>query len=209
MPADITHEAVALYQPRNKNIRIWRYLDVTKLVALMETQSLHFTRADRLDDPFEGSLPLGNQIAEEKMVSRMFKDQRVNEAGKVRYTHAQLREEVRKSSLLIKRWIFVNCWHSGDTESVAMWKQYGPTTGSVAIQSTYGRLMQNLPTTGPEIATSDGSANAGPTFLGMSETNSWIAAVISGANPAAREAVRRAAGSEEQEIGPDALFQGQ
>ena len=48
-----------------------------------------------------------------------------------------------------------------------------------------------------------------PRFERNSETNSWIVDVISGANPAAREAVRRAAGSEEQEISADALFQGQ
>ena len=38
-----------------------------------------------------------------------------------------------------------------------------------------------------------------PRFEGNSETNSWIVDMISGANPAARETVRRAAGSEEQE----------
>ena len=55
MPADTKHEVVAPCQPRDTNIKVWRHMDVTKLVALMETRSLHFARADTLEDPFEGT----------------------------------------------------------------------------------------------------------------------------------------------------------
>ena len=145
MSADIAHPVVAPCQPRDNNIKVWRYMDVTRLVALMETRSLHFARADTLGDPYEGSLALRNQMAQEQMIARMFKDQKSSPSGVVRYTHDQLREIVAQGTRRGRRWVFINCWHSGETESLAMWKQYGTTGGSVAIQSTYKRLLHALP----------------------------------------------------------------
>ena len=42
-------------EPEDRQSIIWRYLDLAKYMHLLETASLHFTRADRLGDPFEGS----------------------------------------------------------------------------------------------------------------------------------------------------------
>ncbi len=46
--------------PDDPNIKVWRYLDFTKYVSLLETRSLYFSRSDRLGDPFEGSLSRAN-----------------------------------------------------------------------------------------------------------------------------------------------------
>ena len=35
---------------------LWRYMDLTKLMALLEDRALHFARSDLLGDPFEGSM---------------------------------------------------------------------------------------------------------------------------------------------------------
>ena len=35
---------------------LWRYLDFTKFVALLDASALFFVRADKLGDPFEGTL---------------------------------------------------------------------------------------------------------------------------------------------------------
>ena len=60
MPADTDHEAVQKYQPRDERIKVWRYLDLPKLIDLLETQSLYFARADTLEDPLEGMWPSAN-----------------------------------------------------------------------------------------------------------------------------------------------------
>jgi len=36
---------------------LWRYLDFTKFVSMLDSSSLFFTRCDLFDDPFEGSYP--------------------------------------------------------------------------------------------------------------------------------------------------------
>ena len=145
MSAVITHPVVAPCQPPDSNIKVWRYMDVTRLVALMETRCLHFARADTLDDPFEGSLALRNQIAHEQMITRMLEDQENNPSSEVRYTRDQLRELLAQGTRQGRQWVFISCWHSGETESLAMWKQYGSSGGSVVIQSTYQKLLDALP----------------------------------------------------------------
>ena len=120
-------------------------MDVTRLVALMQTRSLHFARADTLGDPFEGSLALLNQIAHEQMIAEMLKDQENHPSSAVRYTRDQLREHLAQGTRQGRQWVFISCWHSGETESLAMWNQYGSSGGSVVIQSTYQKLMDTLP----------------------------------------------------------------
>lgn len=145
MPADTTHPVVASCQPRNNDIRVWRYMDITRLVAFMETRSLHFARADTLEDPFEGSVALLNQMANEQMISEMLKGQENNPSDSKRYTRDQLRELLTGVTRIGRQSVFINCWHSGETESLAMWAQYGSTGGSVVIQSTYQKLVDALP----------------------------------------------------------------
>ena len=46
--------------PDDPDVPIWRYIDFTKLVALLERSSLFFARADTLGDTFEGSYSQSN-----------------------------------------------------------------------------------------------------------------------------------------------------
>jgi hypothetical protein len=47
-------------EPEDREIKIWRYMDFTKLVFSLEESGLFFSRLDRLGDPFEGSVPRKN-----------------------------------------------------------------------------------------------------------------------------------------------------
>ncbi len=55
-------------------IKIWRYMDLTKLVAFLETGSLHFARADTLGDPYEGSWTRLNKAAEKQRFLQLIAD---------------------------------------------------------------------------------------------------------------------------------------
>ena len=39
---------------------LWRYMDFTKFVSLLDKQALFFASITSLEDPFEGSLPVAN-----------------------------------------------------------------------------------------------------------------------------------------------------
>jgi hypothetical protein len=46
-----------LLQPDQPSVKVWRYMDFTKLVSLIDSRRLFFPRTDQLGDPFEGSWP--------------------------------------------------------------------------------------------------------------------------------------------------------
>ena len=50
-------------QPDEPTIKVWRYMDFTKLVSLIDSRRLYFARVDLLGDPFEGSWPKINVAA--------------------------------------------------------------------------------------------------------------------------------------------------
>ncbi len=90
-------------------------MDFTKFVSLIDSSRLYFTRPDKFDDPFEGSVPKRNLVPFLSGYCR------------------NMREEVA-----------INCWHLSEYESAAIWKLYLKSDEGIAIQSTYSRLRQSF-----------------------------------------------------------------
>ena len=107
----------------NEDTKIWRYMDFTKFISLLDTSKLFFTRADQFEDPFEGSLP------------------KKNVELRSQYTNHDERSKITKHW---PRCIAVNCWHENEHESAAMWKLYLKSGEGVAIQSTYGKFKHSV-----------------------------------------------------------------
>ena len=118
-----------LEKPADENAAIWRYLDFTKFVSLLDRQALFFAQADTLPDPFEGSYPRENVRLRPEL-------------------HKHLPEDaLRKFAFVsreIRRFTLLNCWHIGENESAAMWKLYLKTDEGVAIRSTFRRLADSF-----------------------------------------------------------------
>jgi hypothetical protein len=64
----------AFIQPENEEIKIWRYLYFSKFVSLINNRRLYFSRSDKFDDPFEGSLPRPNIEAREHFLATVPED---------------------------------------------------------------------------------------------------------------------------------------
>ncbi len=112
--------------------KIWRYLDFTKFIAMLETRTLFFSRVDLLGDPFEGSLTKRDYDLREAFINSL----PVSEREILR------REDLSTEKL--RRTFYVNCWHMNDYESQAMWKIYVKSGEGLAIQSSVGRLQDSL-----------------------------------------------------------------
>lgn len=108
--------------------KIWRYLDFTKFVSLLESQSLHFSRLDSMEDPFEGSYP-----------ANYLRNGQLHEMHQDEHQRLKLRTHVA-----------INCWFRSEHESAAMWRLYLKSNEGVAIQSTVSNLMDELFTNCPE-----------------------------------------------------------
>jgi len=114
----------------NENVKIWRYVDFTKFVSLLDTKSLFFSRSDKLGDLFEGSTSRANI----KLRPSIYQD-KIPELGLKQMS--EFTERLRYHT-------FLNCWHINEFESDAMWKLYAKNNTGIAIQSTYKRLVDVL-----------------------------------------------------------------
>lgn len=118
--------------PSNPYATIWRYLDFTKFVALLDTAELFFAPAAAYDDQFEGSYSILNIDGREDFWARNFESAN---AASMATSHAEIARE-------LPHWVFANCWSLSEEESAAFWGLYVPISGGVAVRSTYQRLTE-------------------------------------------------------------------
>lgn len=111
------------YPPENINQPIWRYLDFTKFISMLDTKSIFFPTASSFSDKFEGAYSQGNREIRELLAKSK------HSPGITPEDMAKLKEEVG-----------ISCWHANEYESAAMWELYSKSSESVCIQTTYEKL---------------------------------------------------------------------
>ena len=110
------------HEPLPSEEVLWRYMDFTKFVSLLEKSALFFARADKLGDPFEGVIPKNNMADLEDEEKSMY-------------------EAV---SVELRRFMFISCWHESAHESDAMWKIYSSANSGVAIKTTGAAFVESF-----------------------------------------------------------------
>jgi hypothetical protein len=145
--------------PPDEGMQIWRYLDFTKFVAMLDSKSLFFARVSTLDDPFEGSFPPAQSAIER--LRGAFPSGSLPPATAIELAPGL--EDIWKA---MRDWAMVNCWHASTHESAAMWRLYAPTTTAVAIRSTVRRLRGSIGS-GPPLPQGFGGSNV--VHIGMIE----------------------------------------
>jgi hypothetical protein len=136
VPYDPDHPVFT--KPDNNNASIWRYMDFTKFVALLDSSALFFSRADLLGDAFEGSYSRAN------LSIRPILDARLGLSEDSRKgLEAAARREVKST--------FINAWHCSEHEPAAMWRLYLKSDEGIAIRSTFGRLGESFRNAEPQV----------------------------------------------------------
>jgi hypothetical protein len=110
----------------NRNLKIWRYMDLPKFVSMLENQALFFAKASLMSDLLEGQYPISEKYS-----------------PFYRAVFNQLSELVHSMSDRV----CLNYWHINKYESAAMWKLYSNTNEGIAIQSTFGGLANSFKVT--------------------------------------------------------------
>ncbi|QWH92201.1 DUF2971 domain-containing protein (plasmid) [Bacillus toyonensis] len=126
--------------------KLWRYMDFTKLVSMLSTQSMFFCRADNFRDKYEGKIfAYTDEIAATSLdrvlkasnLSQQVKNNVLEDVGSIKnMLFAQMDIERTRA--------FINCWHLNAYESAAMWDLYSNGREGIAIQTTYNRLQKSL-----------------------------------------------------------------
>lgn len=166
-------------QPHDEDVRVWRYMDFTKLVSLIDRRRLFFSRADKLGDPFEGSWPKRNVAAREVVPDEISDEARDG-----------FLKAMRDMGGINKNWprfVAVNCWHQNRNESAAMWNLYLKSNEGIAIQSTYSKLKNSL-------------IDAADIFLGKVRYIDYDTDVIEAGNMLGPFACKRKSFEHEQEV---------
>jgi hypothetical protein len=124
-----------LVEPED-DTRLWRYMDFTKFLALLETSSLHMAALTSFHDPFEGHPP--------KSVINAFTTLPPDLPP----------EEIRRRTAVVadnlqtfqntRRYVSASCWHMNPTESAGMWAQYLRSGEGIAIQTTFSKLKASV-----------------------------------------------------------------
>lgn len=117
-------------QPQNKMVKVWRYMDLAKLISLIQSRSLYLVRLDKLTDPYEGTITSLTAAG----INEYFKQ--------IGSTNTY--ETFRNHFLESRQSTFVSCWHVNEHESEAMWHLYGGSGGGIAIQTTYSKLVESI-----------------------------------------------------------------
>lgn len=113
--------------PDDKTV-IWRYMDFSKYVDMLDSGMLYFARLDELKDLNEGSFY--------PFISKELKDSC--------QTNDQLRKTIKTCFSLNPQIFYVNCWHMSNMESAVLWKRYLKSDEGIAVKSTVGLLKEAI-----------------------------------------------------------------
>jgi hypothetical protein len=109
---------------------LWRYIDFTQFVSILENQELWFASAAEFFDPFEGALP--------EQTKQDLIEQLPREIDNPERILARMYDALRYMT-------FVSCWHQRSEETAAMWELYRDKGKEVAIKTTVRDFSQALP----------------------------------------------------------------
>lgn len=109
--------------------KVWRYLDFTKFLSLLDRQALFFASLKKLadTDKFEGLYP--NFDANVFSFIPNF---------------SQTIDNAREFTKQYRQHFFVNCWHLSNIETYAMWKIYLKNEEGIAIKTSFERLKNSF-----------------------------------------------------------------
>src|ERR1022692_4031575 len=117
--------------------KVWRYMNFSRFIWLLQKKQLWLSRADHLGDPWEISLA-GDQL---KHVISRHPIVPLGEGRRPKPENAMQRSE--RINKLWRQRTFVSCWNASDHESHALWRIYCGSPDGVAIQTTFSRLRQS------------------------------------------------------------------
>jgi hypothetical protein len=124
--------------PTDPDTPIWRYFDLPKFISLLDSKGLYFCRADLLGDPLEGSFTRAREVQRQRLLREPPPGWSREELERSLNNRAAFFADMRSCT-------YVNCWHLGDHESMAMWNGYGGGPYGIAVRSRVGLLDRLLP----------------------------------------------------------------
>lgn len=126
--------------------KLIRYLDLAKLLSLIDTSSLFLSRMDNLDDSFEGKMLIYNYKLREKMFYA------AKAEGSMPFdTFLDMEKSIVESYEIFRKRVFLNSWNKYEGESMAMWRIYSEMGNGIALVSDVSRIKDALKKSTPDV----------------------------------------------------------
>ncbi|MGV8018571.1 MAG: DUF2971 domain-containing protein [Ignavibacteria bacterium] len=127
---------------------LWRYIDFTKFVSLLESSSLFFPSAKELQkiDPWEGSV-LKRELEHDLKQELSFWNRSKNRNVILKSDYEHLKEWADSQNNAYKQQCninFISCWHYNNTESAAMWRLYLKSNEGLCIKTDIGLFKKSF-----------------------------------------------------------------
>ena len=143
------------YEKPAPDEKLWRYMDLAKLIHLVSTSKLYFASADSFEDIFEGAKGvIGRKERWDSFYLDFFREAiktapgatpEMLEPERIEKDAHRFLTEMDANGEIERKHIFISCWHSNEYESEAMWKLYSENIkNAVAIQTTAEHLYHAL-----------------------------------------------------------------
>jgi hypothetical protein len=128
------HELHRVFErPSDPDVAIWRYMDLTKFLSMLEAEALYFARADVMADEFEGSVSLPTLEYRQRIL------------GMSDDAFVKFNLEFSADNEQLPSRVYLSCWCKSAHESTNMWEIYaGREHQGIAIRSTYRRLSESI-----------------------------------------------------------------
>lgn len=124
--------------PPDPDTELWRYMSLSKLVSMVTSSTLWFSRADLLGDPHEAAMGLATRQQREQLYEVLAAD-----GMPADMVQANLEREAQRNRDMVPSYC-VSCWHAHQGESAAMWATYGGLDAAVAVRTTFERLTASI-----------------------------------------------------------------
>ncbi len=131
----IDESKTALVENYNDTETIWRYMDLSKFISILEEKQLFLTRLDKFDDKFEGGYPIEDFLTNAHKL--------LGSLGEKLFTISR-KSFIEALTIAYKYGFFANCWHINNFESFGMWKVYLKSPEGIAIKTTVGELKRSI-----------------------------------------------------------------
>jgi len=115
-----------------KSQKLWRYMNLSKFVSLIEKNALWLSRADRFRDKHEGRFP--DEMR--KIIEKAYEGFGKHDTSVVKDAD-DFQDYLRKNT-------FLSCWHKNFDENMVMWEIYGRDNNALAIQTTVEAMEKSL-----------------------------------------------------------------
>ncbi|MGV2964869.1 hypothetical protein [Paenibacillus sp. AGC30] len=115
---------------------IWRYMDFSKFVSLLDKKELFFSNPSLFRDPYEGA------YSERDFVNLI--GEPYSYIPDLKYDFDIRRESLIERTRNILNYVGVSCWHLNEEESAAMWDLYLGTSNGIAIKTSISNLINSF-----------------------------------------------------------------